>query len=95
MTETRTYVSHDLLEKLRGDILVLQLRVRDILIGRTVKFRSWLWDGRPRTGVITDVSVMNGRISIGVAVDRVDGRVGFLVDTWYGALASVEVDDAL
>ncbi len=80
---------------LQQQIKVAEAELRAELYGRKVRFKAWLMGGKQRTGTIN--YVYSGRksvgITIGVAVDRIDGPDGTLVDTWYGDLSAVEVLD--
>lgn len=88
---------NDELSELIRDSNLAQLLIRNHLRGRKVRFPGWVVAGKPRTGTIVEVSIWGKSLSVGVDVDRVDGRQGFrgregrLADVWYGPVESVEV----
>lgn len=73
--------------------------IRDRLRGRKVRFKGWFTGGIQRTGTIVEAVIHGKHVSLGVDVDRIDGRPGFarregvLADTWYGPVDSVEVSE--
>lgn len=86
------------LESLRIDAFLARMEAQHLLRGRHVRFKGWLTGGAQRTGTITEVTYLGGPprtghlgIAVGVAVDRLDGRAGHLVDTWYGDLGAMEI----
>lgn len=87
------------LERYVSEIFLTQSEVRRLLYGRKVRFRALLLNGIQRTGTIKSAQVSGSRtgkrsgISIEVAVDRMDGREGVLVESWWGDLNAVEIMD--
>lgn len=71
--------------------------IRDAFKGKKVRFKGWFTGGIQRTGTIVEAVIHGKHVSLGVDVDRIDGRPGFsrregvLADTWYGPVDSVEV----
>lgn len=90
-------VNYLVLSQLRLVAQLARSEASSLLVGRTVRYKGWLTGGVQRTGTIVQVielgSAREGRlgIAVGVAVDRLDGRPGHLVDTWYGDLGAMEI----
>lgn len=71
--------------------------IMTLLKGRKVRFKGWFTGGVQRTGTIVSAQIHGKLVTLGVDVDRIDGRPGFarregvLADSWYGPADSVEV----